>query len=137
MENKGTKILETERLVLRPFRYEDAEDMFKNWASDPEVTQFLTWPAHTDVEVTKSVLDSWIKMYPDQSFYNWGIELKDTNEIIGNISAVKTDEKIQAADMGYCMGKKWWGQEIMPEALMAVITYFFDEVGFNPSCGMP
>ena len=131
MENKGTKILETTRLVLRPFCYEDTEDMFKNWASDPEVTKFLTWPAHTDVEVTRYVLDSWIKMYTDLSFYNWGIELKDTNEVIGNISAVKIDERTQTADMGYCIGRKWWGQEIMPEALKAVITYFFDEVGFN------
>lgn len=131
MENKGTKILETSRLVLRPFCYEDTGNMFRNWASDPEVTKFLTWPAHTDTGITRNVLDSWIKMYPDPSFYNWGIELKDINEVIGSISAVKIDEKTKAADVGYCMGRKWWGQEIMPEALKAVITYFFDEVGFN------
>ena len=44
MEHKGTKTIETERLTLRPFRAEDAEAMFRNWASDPEVTKFLTCP---------------------------------------------------------------------------------------------
>lgn len=51
MEHKGTKIIETERLILRPFREEDAEPMFRNWTSDPEVSKFLTWPAHESVEV--------------------------------------------------------------------------------------
>lgn len=46
MEHKGTKIIETERLILRPFRAEDAEPMFRNWTSEPEVTKFLTWPTH-------------------------------------------------------------------------------------------
>lgn len=59
MEHKGTKIIETERLILRPFRTEDAEPMFRNWASDPEVTKFLTWPTHESVEVSKGVVGSW------------------------------------------------------------------------------
>ena len=42
MIHQGTKVLETERLLLRPFRAEDAEAMFRNWASDPEVTRYLT-----------------------------------------------------------------------------------------------
>ena len=52
MKHKGTVRLETERLILRPFTPEDALPMFRNWASDEEVTRFLTWPAHKDVEVT-------------------------------------------------------------------------------------
>ena len=46
MNKTGTQRIETHRLILRPFTMEDAEDMFSNWASDPEVTRFLTWPAH-------------------------------------------------------------------------------------------
>ena len=45
MNKTGTRTLETHRLILRPFTEEDAEDMYRNWASDPEVTKFLTWPA--------------------------------------------------------------------------------------------
>lgn len=131
MQNQGTKALETDRLILRQFRHGDAEDMFKNWASDPEVTRFLTWPTHTDVEFTKKLLDSWIERYSEPSWYNWAIELKETGKVIGNISVVRLDEEIEAAEIGYCMGKSWWGQAIMPEALKTVIAYLVDEVGFN------
>ena len=131
MHNKGTRPLETRRLILRPFQHSDAADMYKNWASDPEVTEFLTWPTHTDIEITKAVLGGWIDGYSDPSHYNWVMELKDGGEIIGNISVVKLVEKIEAAEIGYCMGKAWWGQEFMPEALRTVIAYLFDEVGLN------
>ena len=59
MNHKGTIQLETERLILRRFTIDDAPAMFKNWASDPEVTKFMTWPTHKDVGVSKWVLDSW------------------------------------------------------------------------------
>ena len=44
MNHLGTKKLETTRLILRPFVREDAAAMYRNWASDPEVTKFLSWP---------------------------------------------------------------------------------------------
>ena len=49
MKHAGTKTIETGRLVLRPFRIEDAQPMYENWASDPEVTKFLKCPTHTSV----------------------------------------------------------------------------------------
>lgn len=131
MQNQGTKMLKTDRLILRQFRYDDAGNMFKNWASDSKVTEFLTWPPHTDIEVTKAILHDWIPRYSDLSYYNWVIELNKTSEIIGNISVVKLDEKIEAAEIGYCLGRNWWGQAIMPEALSAVIAFLFDEAGLN------
>lgn len=131
MVNRGTKRLETDRLILRQFRPEDAESMLRNWASDCEVTRFLTWPPHTDIGVTRQLLSDWIGQYEEPSFYNWGLELKETHELIGNISVVKLNEKTGAADIGYCMGKAWWGKEIMPEALRRVIAYLFEEVGVN------
>lgn len=53
MNKIGTKQIETERLILRRFEIEDAENMFDNWASDYENIIFLTWPKHESVEVTK------------------------------------------------------------------------------------
>lgn len=131
MQNQGTKILETERLVLRRFCLSDAEPMFENWASDSKVTEFLTWQPHKNVKETKTLLEDWIARYSNPSFYNWVIEWKETNEIIGNISVVKLEEKIESADIGYCMGTAWWGRAIMPEALRAVIAYLLKEVGLN------
>lgn len=132
MNHKGTILLETERLILRRFIIEDADAMYKNWASEDEVTKFLTWPTHSDAGVTKTLLSTWISNYEKPDFYNWAIELKEIGEVIGNISVVDIiDEKVACADLGYCMGTRWWGKGIMPEAGKAVIRYLFEEVGCN------
>lgn len=131
MEHKGTVTIGTERLTLRRFTEEDAVKMYENWASDPEVTRFMTWPPHAAPEVTRAVIGSWIPEYENPSYYNWIIELKEIGEPIGSISAVKIDESVSSAEVGYCMGRKWWGRGIMPEALKAVTAFLFDEVGVN------
>ena len=131
MNKAGTQRIETDRLILRRFRLEDAEDMYANWASDPEVTRFLTWPAHSSVDVTKALLTDWIPRYEDGGYFNWAMEYKNTGKVIGNISVVKLIESIDAAEMGYCMSRVYWGQGLMPEALRAVMDYLFDVVGLN------
>ncbi|MCM8711787.1 GNAT family N-acetyltransferase [Clostridium sp. SYSU_GA19001] len=131
MKNLGTKTIETKRLILRKFTLSDAEDMYKNWASDDEVTKFLTWPSHSDVEVSRKVIDTWIKGYSDDKNYQWCIELKSTGEAIGSIGVVDYKENIKAVEIGYCIGRKYWNQGITSEALKALIEFFFEEVGVN------
>lgn len=131
MNHKGTKQIETGRLILRPFKVEDAEAMYKNWASEEAVTRFLTWPVHESVEETRTLLESWCSEYNRPEYYNWAIELKEIGRPVGNISAVRTDDRTASATIGYCMGSRWWGMGLMPEALKAVIGFFFDEVGME------
>ena len=131
LTHKGTKTLETERLTLRRFTLEDAEKMFTNWASDKAVTEFLTWPPHQTVELTKSLLAEWISDYEKPDVYNWVIELKGEKVPIGNISVVRHRDETLSCDLGYCMGTRWWGNGLMPEAGRAVLAYLFEEVGFN------
>jgi RimJ/RimL family protein N-acetyltransferase len=131
MNKTGTQALETRRLILRQFRPEDADDMYRNWASDPEVTRFLTWPAHSNVEVTRMILEDWVSRYGDGGFFNWAVVWKETGSVIGNISVVHLEEAIGEAEIGYCMGRAFWGRGIMPEALRAVMDYLFDTVGIN------
>ena len=120
MNKAGTQRIETTRLILRRFRLEDAEDMYANWASDSEVSKFLTWPNHSSVAVTKSLLADWIPRYEDGGYFNWVMEHKETGKAIGNISVVKLNENTEAADMGYCMSRAYWGQGLMPEAFAYV-----------------
>lgn len=127
----GTKTLESERLILRKFVIDDAEDMFNNWASDDEVTKYLTWPTHASIDVTKFVLNDWIANYEKNDFFNWAIELKETGKVIGNISVVRINENVLSADIGYCMSRPLWGNGIMPEALKTVLDFLFNEVEFN------
>ena len=131
MKLLGTRKLETKRLILRRFVIEDAEDMYNNWASDSEVTKYLTWPTHPSSEVTKMLLRDWISKYKDDDYFNWAIEYKETGKVIGNISVVKLNKDILSADMGYCMSRSLWGNGIMPEALTEVIDYLLNEVELN------
>lgn len=127
MEHKGTQIMRTSRLVLRPFTVEDAPAMYENWASDPEVTKFLTWPTHTNELETKMILKSWVEEYAYADYYQWAIEFE--GEPIGSIAVVEKKERICSASVGYCIGRPWWHRGIMAEALQAVMNFLFDEVG--------
>ena len=131
LTHKGTQTIETDRLILRRAVREDAEPMFRNWASDPEVTKYLTWPAYETVETAYPILDMWISEYEKPNYYQWMIELKELGEPIGSISAVRQNDRVEEAEIGYCIGSQWWHKGIMTEALSAVIEYLFTEVGMN------
>ncbi len=131
LTHKGTQELETQRLILRRAVLEDAQPMYANWASDPEVTKFLTWPVHSTLEITETVVHSWMEAYSKDNYYQWMIVLKDLNQPIGTISVVSLDDQVGKAEIGYCIGRRWWHKGIMSEALQAVIDFLFDEVGMN------
>lgn len=129
MKHLGTKTIETERLILRRFAVEDAEQMYENWASDAEVTKFLLWPTHADVEATRKLLGSWVDAYEKEDKYEWCIVLKEKNEPIGSIGAVGLNEKVKSAEVGYCIGRAYWHKGYTSEALAAVMKFLLEEVG--------
>ncbi len=131
MNKAGTQTIETERLILRRFTINDAEDMYNNWASNPNVNKFLTWPLHPNADFTRSLIEGWVSGYKDGGCFNWAIEYRENSNVIGNISVVELNEKLEAAEIGYCMCEDYWGRELMPEALKAVMDYLFDVVGLN------
>lgn len=131
MNQTGTQVLRTGRLILRPYTVDDAEEMYQNWASDPEVTRFLTWPTHSDAGVTRMVLNDWVPRYNDGGYFNWAIVLAASGAVIGNIAVVQLRPDIEAADIGYCLSRQHWGSGIMPEALQAVIDYLFGTAGLR------
>ena len=118
--------LETERLILRPFAVEDAKEMFSNWASDPEVTKYVTWNPHENVEVTKVLLESWVKQYEKPERLNFAIVLKENNELIGGIDIVGYLGGVHGTPIiGYVISKKYWGKGITTEACKRVLEYLF------------
>ena len=131
LTHKGTQSIETSRLILRRAIREDADAMFRNWASDPEVTKYLTWPAHGSIAVSEMVIGRWLQEYENDSCYQWMIVLKKLGEPIGSISVVRQNDRVEEAEIGYCIGSRWWHMGIMTEALTAVIEYLFAEVGMN------
>lgn len=128
MNHKGTKTLETERLILRKFEITDAQNMFDNWVTNPNVTKYLTWQPYTNVDDVKAYIQFCIDNYRNNDNYNWVIEYKENGQAIGGISVVEVREEINAVTVGYCLGEKYWRKGIMTEAFKRVIDFLFKEV---------
>ena len=131
MEHQGTKTIETERLILRKFTADDLSAIFHNWTSDEKVTEFLRWPTHKSIDITKRVLESWLLEYEKPDFYQWAIIPKEIGEPIGTISVIELNEKTEKVHIGYCLGSRWWHCGFTSEAFTAVIAFLFEEVKVN------
>lgn len=129
--HKGTKQMETERLILRKFKENDAIDMYNNWASDSEVTKYLTWSVHGSIETSKGLIGMWIEDYSNKEHYQWAIALKENGQVIGNISLTAIDNDNENCEVGYCIGKNFWNKGIVTEAFSKVIEFAFNEIGFQ------
>lgn len=129
MKHLGTVPLTTARLFLRPFTAGDVPAAFRNWCSDPAVTRYLRWPAHPSEEVTRMVISDWIASYQQPDFYQWAIQPRETDEVVGCISVVEHDDRTAKIHIGYCIGRPWQGQGYMTEALDALVEFFFTQVG--------
>jgi ribosomal-protein-alanine N-acetyltransferase len=120
MNHIGTKNIETERLILRKWRIEDANDVF-----------FANQYPHKNIEETKSILKIWIEGYNKLNTYEWGIELKNCNKIIGVIFVLNQDEKTKSCDISYTIAKIYRNKGYATEALHSVLRYLINDVGYT------
>ncbi|MDO4944156.1 MAG: GNAT family N-acetyltransferase [Ruminococcus sp.] len=127
----GSQPIETEHFILRPIKETDAEAMYANWASSPAVAEYVTWNAHENVEVSRHLCRTWEERAKNIDFFHWTLVLKSIGEPIGTIGAVSIDIDKKSAEIGYCMGNKWWNKGYMTECLGAVTEYLFDKIGFE------
>lgn len=111
--------IETKRLFHRKLRKDDAESIFRNWASDSEVAKYVTWNVHKDINETKAILDMWLAEYDNDNCYRYGIENKADGELIGMIDVVSYHHGNPV--IGYCSCRRYWGNGYMTEALGAVM----------------
>jgi len=128
-------VLETERLLLRKLTLDDAEDMFE-YASDPEVTKYLVWVAHQDIEDSREFLKSVLDRYRKGLVASWGVVHKLDEKLIGTcgyISWLPHGDlgKHARAELGFALSRKYWGQGLMPEAVREVITFGFRKMQLN------
>lgn len=124
----GTKDLETERLILRKVKADDASEAYKTWCSDERVCRYVLWDVHKDENVTKNLYTMWEEEYEDPSTFRWIVVLKETGELMGTIDVPsKKYIPFGAVEIGYCYGQKFWGNGYATEALGAVMKYLFLE----------
>ena len=121
MKHCGTKRLETNRLILRRYANEDAAAMYKNWASDKEVTKFLMWPAHPNQEVSQSVIEDWVNQYSHENYYHWAIVLKENGDDPRNPNSGKVMKKCGMKYEGTLRSADWNNQGICDACCYALL----------------
>lgn len=122
-------MIKTERLILRPWQEQDAEALY-TYASDPEVGPPAGWPPHTSVDNSREIIKN-VLSKPE----TYAVCLKDGTPIgsIGlhlNGSTDMTDRDDEC-ELGYWIGKLYWGQGLIPEASRALLRYAFEELGMR------
>ena len=123
MKAIGTQILQAERLILRRFVESDAEAMFQNRASSAQnLTYFIRNP-HTNLEVTRNSIFNWVGSYTNLNYYKWAICLKE--------DIVEMNEDDSSCEIGYVLGKAYWGNGMMTEDLKAVLDFCFIQAVFQ------
>lgn len=126
----GKKILETERLILRHWQISDAEDLFR-YASDPDVGPITGWPPHQSPDESRYVIENVLN---GEEAY--AICLKPDNKAIGAIELrLNGSADLANADdeceLGFWLGKPFWGRGIMPEASRELLRHAFEDLGMN------
>ena len=119
--------LQTERLILRPWTENDAEDLYI-YASDAEVGPPAGWPPHTSVENSREIIRT-VLSAPE----TYAVCLKENNKPIGSVGLHRNDlaEHDDEFELGYWIGKPFWGQGLIPEAAKEVLRYAFEELGMS------
>jgi len=119
--------LETGRLILRKPRLEDAPETYRNYAADPEVTRYLTWTPHDNVDESAAVLATRLAHWEIGSDFTWClVPLDGSATVIGMISAAPDENDISHWSIGCVLGRPWWNQGFMTEAVGAVLAAVFE-----------
>jgi [ribosomal protein S5]-alanine N-acetyltransferase len=123
----------TERLLLRPPSIFDADQLFE-LMSDSKLTRFLTWEPHTNIETTKTVINSLLDSQLFDKGYHWCI--LNNNLIIGLISLIDVRRKIRTwtldrAELSYWIGRNYQGRGYATEASNSVIKFGFLNINLH------
>jgi len=129
LNHLGTINLETENLLLRKLTINDTPNYFKHITSDPDI--MWVWGVHNTIDKTYEWIEKIIKNYEKINEYEWGIELKENKEVIGSICIVKTNEEIKSGSLGYQISKHYRNKGYMTEALVCVLNYLINKIGYN------
>jgi ribosomal-protein-alanine N-acetyltransferase len=120
----------TLRLVLRPARMRDAQDMYE-YSKDPEVARHVLWDAHKSIRETRSVLRNIIRDYRYAPPFTYVIELKGEGRVIGTIGLMNFTRANRSAEVGYSLSRAYWNRGLMTEALGAMLQYCFEGLRLN------
>ena len=123
-------VLETERLRLRPFTLADEPAVFA-LASDPEIARFVRFEAHTTPADTRAFLELAFEHYHHGDPFAWAIVLREEGRLIGSCGFVSQAIERRSAEIGYWLGKPYWGRGYAVEAAQALVRFGFERMGLE------
>ena len=120
-------ILETKRLILRPWSEDDAAELYK-YASDPDIGPPAGWQPHTSVENSRDIIKN-VLSAPE----TYAVCLKENGKPIGSIGFHRADlaNLDDEYELGYWIGKPFWGQGLIPEASIRMLQHAFDDLNME------
>jgi ribosomal-protein-alanine N-acetyltransferase len=127
---KNLPTLETDRLIQRKMTPNDAEAIFA-YASDPEVTLYVSWETHRKIGDSESFLRSVVEGYEKGEAAEWGIAYKGDGRFVGGCGVVGWDLDHARAELGYVLSREYWGRGLMSEAVRAIISFGFKGMDLN------
>lgn len=131
IKHVGTNTIDTQRLVLRRFKYSDDEAMLKYWISDEKIQSLYSEPVYTTKEEVKELLDKYIGSYEKDDYYRWAIIEKSSGECIGQIAYFLVDSRNNFSEIEYCIGSHFQCKGFATEATKAVIEYGFNQMNLH------
>ena len=134
MVSMKTPVLETDRLILRPFSMKDAQGVFECWESDPDVARYMFWTSHNDINKTIGWVKKELNKIDAEDWYRWAVLLKETEELIGT-GLIYFEEEYGKFEIAYNLGKKAWGFGYITEAMREVIKFAKEELGIKEIIG--
>lgn len=129
MIHKGTKVLESDRLILRQFREDDALEIYNGFVNQEEFLYYANKKRRTLEEEKKSLLNI-DKKYENKDYYNWLITRKEDNKIIGSIN-LNVHEINEMVEFNYVIDNRYTKKGYMTEALNLVKDYCLNELMVN------
>ncbi|MGN0779475.1 MAG: GNAT family N-acetyltransferase [Aristaeellaceae bacterium] len=123
-------VLTTARLTLRPMSMRDAADIYA-YSRDPEVARHVLWDAHRSLNESKAYLRFIIRQYKEGTPSSYGIVLNDTGHLVGTIGFMWYSQENSTVEVGYSLARALWGRGLMTEALAAVLSMAFRELGVH------
>lgn len=125
-------VLETERLILRPWRESDLADFYE-YASVDGVGQMAGWVPHASMDESRRILELFIRERK-----TFALELKENHKVVGSLGLEARSGELDASfdelrgrEIGYALSKTYWGRGLVPEAVKRVIAHCFDYLRFD------
>ena len=118
-------VLVTRRLILRPLELGDAKDMFE-YAGDPENTKYVLFDTHKTIYDSINFLSGAEAGYAKKASYDYAVVLKESLKMIGSGGCMDVGKFPHSAGIGYIINKRYWGAGYAPEAMSAIVKYFFE-----------